>query len=162
VLFDHEYDLVYSCTPVRMVPELTEHTYLARGSTALYDAVGRTINDLGARLAAMPEDERPEKVVVVINTDGQENNSREFSADRLRQMIEHQRDVYKWEFLFMGADQDAWESGSAFGMQQGKTLSYDKTAMEQGMRLMSSTVATYRTTGTLNVNDTDIRSNTVK
>ena len=77
-----------------------------RGSTALYDAIGRTINEVGARLAATPEPDRPGKVIVAILTDGQENASTEFSRETIATMISHQQKAYAWEFVFLAANHD--------------------------------------------------------
>lgn len=87
-----------------------------RGSTALLDAVGRAINETGERLAKMPEAERPGLVVFVVMTDGLENSSREFTKSHIKQMIEHQQSVYKWQFTFLGANQDAFAEGGAMGV----------------------------------------------
>ena len=77
----------YLLKPIAEVPLLTPGTYLPRGYTALHDAMGRTINEIGARLSALPEADRPENVIVVVVTDGQENASREFSAEKIRKMV---------------------------------------------------------------------------
>lgn len=78
-----------------------------QGYTALYDAMGAMINNLGLKLAQMPESERPSKVLIIVITDGLENASRKFNQKQIAEMVQHQRDVYKWQFLFLGADQDS-------------------------------------------------------
>lgn len=107
ILFDHEYDVVYHHVEIKQVPPLTAVTYVPRGTTALLDAVGRTIDDVGKRLHAMPEHDRPGKVIVAILTDGMENASRDYTLERVSEMIRHQREKYAWEFLFLAANQDA-------------------------------------------------------
>ena len=92
--------------------------YTCFGCTALNDAVCIAIDTMGKEFAAMTEEERPENVLCVIITDGQENASREFSTADVKKRIEHQQDVYKWEFLFLAANQDAFESGSALGIRE--------------------------------------------
>ena len=92
--------------------------YTCSGCTALNDAVCVAIDTMGKEFAAMPESERPENVLCVIITDGQENASREFSTADVKKRIEHQQKVYQWEFLFLAANQDAFESGSALGIQE--------------------------------------------
>lgn len=124
VLFDDTYELVYDRIPVREVPELTEKTYEAGGCTALYDAVGRTIDAVGKRLADTPEEERPSKVLFVITTDGLENASREYNPSRVREMIRHQRDKYSWEFLFLGANIDTVEVAADMGISASHAVSY--------------------------------------
>jgi hypothetical protein len=93
-----------------------KYKLVPRGSTALLDAVGRAINETGERLAKMPEAERPGLVVFVVMTDGPENSSREFTKSHIKQMIEHQQSVYKWQFTFLGANQDAFAEGGAMGV----------------------------------------------
>lgn len=113
VQFDTEYEFLHQgvkaaeCPPYHLVP---------RGSTALLDAVGRAISETGARLAAMPEAERPGLVVFVISTDGQENASREFTRDQVKQMIAHQQLVYKWEFTFLAANAEAFAEAGGMGI----------------------------------------------
>lgn len=107
VLFDDEYLVPIAARPVEEVPRLNARIYIPRGSTALLDAIGETIDTLGRRLAATPEPERPGKVIVVIFTDGQENASRQYRWKDIADRIRHQRARYNWEFLFLGANQDA-------------------------------------------------------
>lgn len=92
--------------------------YNCSGWTALNDAVCIAIDTMGKEFAAMPKEERPENVLCVIITDGQENASRKFSTADVKKRIEYQQDVYKWEFLFLAANQDAFESGSALGIRE--------------------------------------------
>ena len=94
VLFDHEYEVLHDHVALGEVAPLTDKEYFARGSTALLDAVGRTINAVGARLAATPEEERPAHVVFVITTDGMENASREYTAKQVREMVSGVRKMY--------------------------------------------------------------------
>ena len=92
--------------------------YTCSGCTALNDAICIAIDTMGKEFAEMPETERPENVLCVIITDGQENASKEFSTADVKKRIEHQQNVYQWEFLFLAANQDAFESGSALGIQE--------------------------------------------
>jgi len=110
--FDDHYDINYSGVDVRTAPELNAHTYVPRGMTALYDAVGRTIYEVGDRLAKTPDYNRPSKIIFVILTDGQENNSRIYSLARINDMIKHQQEKYSWQFVFLGADQNAFQGQS--------------------------------------------------
>ncbi len=113
VQFNTQYEFIHSGTPIKQVPP---YKLEPTGSTALLDAVGRAINETGARLAAMDETQRPGLVVVVIVTDGQENASREFNRAHIRQMIEHQQSVYDWQFTFLAANQDAFAEGASLGI----------------------------------------------
>ena len=108
VLFDNQYEVAYQNVDLKSVENLTDKTFVPRGTTALLDAVGRTINEVGARLAKTDEHDRPEKVMVCILTDGMENASKEFSRTKIHEMITHQRDNYQWEFSFLAANQDAF------------------------------------------------------
>lgn len=128
VQFDNKYEMVHDGVPLEQVPALDSKTFVPRGMTALLDAVGRTIDDVGRRLAAQPEGERPDKVIVCILTDGQENASSDYSKGRVREMIEHQRSKYGWEFIFLGANQDAFAEGSALGIQRQDIQAFDATA----------------------------------
>lgn len=116
VLFDHEYEVLHDHVALGEVAPLTDKEYFARGSTALLDAVGRTIDSVGARLAAAPEEEIPEHVVFVITTDGRENSSREYTAKQVREMVEHQQQKYSWQFVFLGANMDAVSEARNLGI----------------------------------------------
>jgi len=103
---------------------IDQFSYIPSGTTALYDAIGNTINKTGSYLSAMKEDARPDKVVFVIVTDGEENSSHEFNRDQIFKMITLQQDQYNWEFIFMGANQDAYKVGSDLGIHGHNTLTY--------------------------------------
>ncbi len=122
--FDDVYEVIYTALPIRVVPDLNKETYVPRNSTALFDAIGRAIQSTGARLAAMPAADRPEDVIFVIVTDGKNNASREFDRDRIFDMIKLQRDTYSWKFIFLAANQDAFQTGSSYGMHHGHTMTY--------------------------------------
>jgi uncharacterized protein YegL len=95
-----------------------------RGSTALHDAMGFAINGFGAALAGLPEHARPGNVQVIIVTDGEENASREYTADTVRELVKQQTEQYKWDFLFLGADQDAVLTASQLGIDADKALTF--------------------------------------
>lgn len=125
VLFDHEYIMPIQNADLRLVKPLTEKTFVPRGTTALLDAVGRTINDVGSRLANMPEKERPEKVIICILTDGYENASHEFSRGQIKKMIEHQQNKYQWEFIFLAANQDAFAETGGLGISRKMAFNFE-------------------------------------
>jgi len=104
-----------------------------RGSTALLDAIGRTIDKIGNAQKHTTEDERAEKVMFVITTDGMENASREYSYDKVREMIERQKEKYGWEFIFLGANIDAVETAARFGISAGRAANYH--ADSEGIQL---------------------------
>src|ERR1700678_698168 len=99
--FNTTYHLVHDFVKLATVPNLDPKSYAPEGGTALLDAIGQTIDTVGAKLAAMPEEERASKVVVLIITDGEENMSRRYTPEQIKTMVKHQEDVYNWTFCFM-------------------------------------------------------------
>jgi Mg-chelatase subunit ChlD len=125
--FSDDYRLVYDFENIHNVPDLSVDSYCPGGNTALLDAIGTTIDEVGRKLAAMPETERPSKVLFLIITDGQENASHRYAADQIKSMVEHQRSVYSWEFVFMGANIDAITSAVNLGISYQNSLNYSAT-----------------------------------
>lgn len=128
VQFDDRYEVYLDAVDLAKVGRLDRTTYVPRGMTALYDAVGRAIVATGTRLAALDEAERPDKVVFLIQTDGMENASCEFDAATLQEMIRHQQDKYAWEFVFLGANIDAGSVAEEIGIARDKALQYANNA----------------------------------
>jgi uncharacterized protein (DUF427 family) len=116
VLFDGNYYKPYDGINIQEIKPLNETTYCPAGSTAYFDALGKTIDSVGTRLNNTPEELRPEKIVVAIFTDGEENSSCEYSGDKIREMVEHQESKYNWQFIFMAANQDAFKSAQHIGI----------------------------------------------
>lgn len=139
--FDDKYEVVYTDQTIDQVPPLQ---ILPRGSTALLDAIGRTVIDLGARLAALPEDARPGTVLVCIVTDGRENASREFSHPTIRDLIVEQTEKYSWTFIYLGADQDAIEQAVQMGIDAQQSLTYDRGSSGAAYEAMSGAVRRLR------------------
>lgn len=119
--FDNVYETVFTALDVADVRPLDLQP---RGSTAMLDAIGRSVIALGERLAALPDAERPGTVVVAIMTDGMENASCEFTHDAIKELITRQEQAYNWQFLYMGADQDAIEVGARIGVSADRSLTY--------------------------------------
>ena len=117
VLFDNETEVIHVRIPLDRVPRLTEKEYYVRGCTALLDAVGGAIHHIGNVHKYAREEDRPEKTLFVITTDGMENASRRYTYDKVRAMIERQREKYGWEFLFLGANIDAAREAARFGIR---------------------------------------------
>ncbi len=132
VLFDHQYEILHNRVNIQKIAPITDKEYYARGNTALLDAVGRTINKVGNRLSRTNEDDRPENVMVIITTDGYENSSREFTYDRIKEMIKHQTEKYNWKFLFLGANMDAAAVADNMGIMGAMASNY--TADAHGTR----------------------------
>lgn len=122
--FNDAYEVVHHAIPLADAPDLTLQNYVPSGSTALLDAIGRTIDETGGRLAAMPEADRPENVVFVILTDGEENSSRHYSPERINDMIRHQSEVYRWQFVFLGANQDAIMTAGRLGIGAAQAMTF--------------------------------------
>lgn len=115
VLFDDRYEVLWNGIEARRA-KLTEKDYYVRGCTALLDAVGKTILDVGYRLSTTSEDRRPEKVIFVITTDGLENASKEFTYEKVKELIKHQQEKYSWKFIFLGANIDASKEADNIGI----------------------------------------------
>lgn len=130
-------DLTWECVP--------------RGGTALFDAVGTAIVKTGERLKAMPEDQRPGHVIFVIATDGEENSSLDYQGpegkERLRKMITHQTDAYGWQFVFIGADIDAFAAGGGIGIATASTLPTSGVAMAAAYSSTNSAISRNRKEG---------------
>ena len=122
VQFDDQYEVVYSALPLEQATELNEATFQPRGSTALLDAMGKSIVAIGQRLSRMPEAERPGTVLFVTLTDGEENASHEYDLAKINSMIAEQRDKYSWQFIFLAANQDAIATASKMGIGAGQSL----------------------------------------
>lgn len=133
VLFDDRYELLFNGVNVEDA-YLDHEKYYVRGMTALYDAVGKTILDVGSRLSKTPENERPEKVIFIITTDGYENASKEFTQRKVKEMIEHQSKKYSWEFMFFGANIDSAAAAEDIGVNP--QMSYDFEASAGGIGKM--------------------------
>jgi hypothetical protein len=140
--FDDHYEEVYLDRPVGEVPPLQLQP---RGMTALLDSIGRLIGDAGARLAALPEDSRPGSVIIGIMTDGHENSSRELTHAQVKAMIERQTKEYGWQFLYMGADQDAIEVGASIGVPKEHAMTYSRGRVNAMMTATSANIGRYRT-----------------
>lgn len=145
VQFDDRYEIDYTARPLSDVPPLR---LVPRGSTALLDAVGKTIVATGERLAALPEKERPSQVNFVIITDGAENASVENTLTKIKRMIEHQTDKYQWNFAFLGANIDAFAVGHSLGIAA-NNLQYDASSggSRGAYRNLSRGLASHRVGG---------------
>lgn len=119
------------------------NNYVCSGWTALRDAICISIDDVGKRLSEIVESERPEKVLFLILTDGFENKSKEFSLQDVKNRINHQTEKYKWDFIYLGANQDAILSGSEYGIDSKRCLNFHNTA--GGLDAVGSTINSYAT-----------------
>jgi uncharacterized protein YegL len=143
--FSTDYTLVYDCKPLQDVAELTEADYSVGGGTSLLDALGNTILSVGNKLASMPEDDRPSKVIVLVITDGEENSSREFNKKKIKEMVDHQQTTYGWEFLYFGANVDAIKEGNSMGFQNNTNYIATNEGTQSLYRSVSNSVVKSRT-----------------
>lgn len=137
--FDTQFENVFDDVDVNSATELTDKNYLPRGGTALLDAVAMAINKTNQKIATLDEDKRPDKVLIITITDGEENSSHEYSGKVVKEMVEHQSTKWKWEFAYIGANQDAWTVGSSMGLAAGRTMNY--VASAGGVKGMFDTLA---------------------
>ena len=128
ILFDDQYEVLHNGMNLKEVQPMTRDQYWARGMTAMYDAIGKTINEVGARLSATSEEDRPSKVIFVITTDGMENASREYTQAKVKEMIQHQTEKYSWEFIFLGANIDSAKQARDIGISSDFAANYCATA----------------------------------
>ena len=124
VLFDHGYELLHDRIDIRAIDPITEKEYFVEGSTALLDAIGKTIDKIGNVQKRTKDEYRAEKVLFVIITDGMENASRIYSSRQIKQMIERQKERYGWEFIFLGANIDAVETAAQYGIDASRAQNY--------------------------------------
>jgi 5S rRNA maturation endonuclease (ribonuclease M5) len=137
IQFDDRYEVNYKSMPIAEVAELIEkETYITRGSTALYDAIGKTINEL----------QTDRDVIFVIITDGYENASREFRGEAIKKMIETLETENKWKFVYLGANQDAIAMGGNIGIKSGQSMTWAATdgGVENTFYAMSANLKSYR------------------
>ena len=153
-------------TPIQDVPELTNDKYVIGGMTALNDSLGRVIDETGRKLAALPEEERPSGVMIVVLTDGEENDSREYSAKQIADMIKHQTETYNWNFIYIGANQDSKKVAQSRGITDSFNYSTSKDSIGATFSNISGAVASFRSSGgignkfkssLINVTDEDLQ-----
>ena len=146
VLFDHIIEVLHDRVPLDEVPEITEKDYYVRGCTALLDAVGGAIHHIGNVHKYAREEDRPEKTIFVITTDGMENASHQYTYDRVKQMVERQKEKFGWEFLFLGANIDAIETAGRFGISADRAANYnsDHEGTALNYEVLSDAVADMR------------------
>ena len=149
VLFDHRYELLHDRTDIRAVRPITAREYRVGGSTALLDALGKTIHKIATAQKKTSEPFRAKRVMFVIITDGEENASREYAAKEVKEAIRRQKSRYGWEFIFLGANIDAVETAGRFGIDAGRAANYvpDSQGTALNFRAMSETVSAFRACG---------------
>lgn len=141
VLFDDRYEILHDYVDIMDVQPITKKEYFARGSTALLDAVGKTIKEVEHRQNFTAEDATPEKTMVVIITDGMENSSREYSLDTVKKMVTAQQEKHGWEFIFLSANIDAVKTAGGFGISAERAVNYHADAVGTATNFASVAVA---------------------
>ena len=151
VLFDDEYELLHDRINLKGVKPITEKEYFVRGTTALLDAVGKSIQKIVNVQRNTSDDEKAEKVLFVITTDGLENASREYSYTKVRAMIEKQKSRYGWEFIFLGANIDAVSEAEKFGIDSSRAAQFhnDKDGIELNYKVVSEAICELRSSKTI-------------
>lgn len=146
VLFDDQQEVVYDRQPVKMVEPMTDRQYYVRGCTALLDAIGGAIHHIGNVHKYAREEDRPEKTMFIITTDGMENASRFYTYDRVKYMVERQKEKYGWEFLFLGANIDVISVAARFGINADRAINYecDQVGTSLNYQVMSETITAVR------------------
>lgn len=124
VLFDDVCEVIHDRVPIEKVEKMTDKQYYVRGCTALLDAVGGAIHHIGNVHKYAREEDRPEKTIVVITTDGMENASCKYSRDKIEKMVKRQQKKYGWEFIFIGANIDAYAEAQKYGIRRDRAVNY--------------------------------------
>jgi len=157
VLFDGDpnnpasaYEIRYDGERLALIDDLAHDNFVPKGMTALYDAIGRTIDTIKTRQSETPNAERPSKTVVAIITDGEENSSVEYKKETVKTMIETMEKEHNWTFLFLGAGIDAMKDGVSINVSMGNTFSYDNTSLgtKDVYQRMSQVMSTARSMST--------------
>jgi uncharacterized protein YegL len=146
VLFDDVSEVLYDRIPVKKVEPMNDRQYFVRGCTALLDAVGGAIHHISNVHKYAREEDRPEKTLFIITTDGMENASRRYSYDKVKKMVENAKKEHGWEFLFLGANIDAIEVAGRFGIDADRAVNYecDSEGTEVNFRAMACAVSAVR------------------
>ena len=154
VLFDNETEVIHDRVDLKKIKRLTDREYYVRGCTALLDAVGKAIHHIGNVHKYAREEDRPEKTLFVITTDGMENASREYTYERVRKMIEHEKEKYGWEFIFLGANIDAAKEAARFGINADRAADYhaDSTGTAVIYEAVGEAVCSVRACRPMNAN----------
>jgi uncharacterized protein YegL len=150
-LFDDEYELLHDRINLKGVKPISDKEYFVRGTTALLDAIGKSIQKIVNVQRNTSDDEKAEKVMFIITTDGLENASREYSYSRIRSMIEKQKSRYGWEFIFLGANIDAVAEAEKFGIDSSRAAQFhnDKEGIELNYKVVSEAICELRSSKTI-------------
>jgi uncharacterized protein YegL len=154
VLFDHDYELLHDRINLKGLKPITDKEYYVCGTTALLDAIGRTIQKMINVQKHTADEEKAEQVLFVITTDGMENSSHEYSYSKIREMIEYQKKHYKWEFIFLGANMDAISTAERFGIDKDRATTFkaDREGVSLNYDVISETISHVRASHNIDKN----------
>lgn len=144
VLFSSDCEVIHDRIPIEQAEPMNEKQYQVGGCTALLDAIGGAIHHIGTIHRYAREEDRPEKTIVVITTDGMENASRRYTYDKVKKMVTRQTDKYGWEFLFLGANMDAIAAAGRFGIQEDRAVRYHSDSIGTQLNYMAVSAAVTR------------------
>ena len=146
VLFDDQTEVLYDRVPVDRVEPMNDRQYYVRGCTALLDALGGAIHHIANVHKYARSEDIPEKTLFIITTDGMENSSRRYTYGRVKDMVEHEKEKYGWEFLFLGANIDAIDVAGRFGIGADRALNYecDSIGTALNYQVLSETISAVR------------------
>ena len=149
VLFDNETEVLHDRVPLSKIEPITVKEYYVRGSTALLDAIGGAIHQIGNIHKYARKEDVPEKTLFIITTDGMENSSREYTYEKIKKMVEKQKEKYGWEFIFLGANIDAVSVANRFGVDRSRAVRYecDGAGTKLNYKMMSKMVSCARACG---------------
>lgn len=157
--FDGQYEVQYDFVDISEVANLTEADFVPRGTTALLDAIGKTIDAMEERITAMADDEKPARVIISIITDGHENTSNTYTKQQIQDMITMQEDINGWDIMFMGAGLDTVQVAQSYGIKSGKTLMYDTGKMDMAFKSMSTSTLRARGGASAEYTNNEIKEN---
>jgi len=146
ILFDNVSEVLHDRVSLEKIEPMNDRQYTVRGCTALLDAIGGAIHHIGNVHKYAREEDRPEHTMFVITTDGMENASRTYTAEKVKAMIERQKEKYGWEFLFLGANIDAVATARTFGISEDRAVRYqcDSKGTELNFHAVSNAVSAVR------------------
>ena len=149
VLFDHNYELVFDRVDISRVPKLDSQTYQIGGTTALNDAIGKTVNNLYQKITKTKGANVPSRILFLIITDGLENASREFTTKQVQEIVNDKREHYGWEFIFLGANIDSFAVGATLGTQYNSNFTQNTKGVSNLYETISLVTTQYRVSGTI-------------
>jgi len=150
ILFDDRYEVLHNVRDIQDVTGITDQDYFVRGSTALLDAIGKTINSAKNRILSQSKINQPDNIIFVIITDGMENASTEYTYSSVRELINLQESEHKWEFIFLGADLKSSKDADMMGISRNKQAFYSKSRTNEVFKSVSDNITCFKMQGTLN------------